>query len=531
MAAAPHRATSIKLDQPVVTAEPEPGADPEVVPADADSPSPAPARAPSVELDKPVIAEPSPETTPEPAAPVQAATEQAAPEEAGPETASPDPAAPEQPAPEQPAPATADPALATAAQAPDPQDPLTVVAVEEAPADTAEEPAPAEEPQATEDPALLILGTEVPRSTATRLSWSPSQSLDGIATPTPVLIVNGAEPGPVLCLTGAIHGDELNGIEIVRRALYNLDPESLSGTVIGVPIVNLQGFHRSSRYLADRRDLNRYFPGYPEGSSASRIAYSFFEEVIRHCDALVDLHTGSFHRTNMPQLRGDLRDPRVRELTEGFGNTVVLQSRGASGTLRRAAVNAGIPAVTLEAGGSMRLQQSAVNHGVNGITTLMNKLGMIKRFKLWGDPEPIYHRSLWVRAEQGGILLGHARLGDNVSEGDLLGSVTDPITNISTNIFAPRDARVIGMAVNQVVLPGYAAFHLAFATPKAEVEKMAEDPLQFIEPAGQRVGEAAVPVAETTPSEFPEPSLDEDPDAPQSTEEPMIAADLDDYDE
>ncbi len=400
-------------------------------------------------------------------------------------------------------------------------EPLAPVQAEQ-PADPQEVASPEEQDPAETQPApLVILGTEVPRGTSTRLSWSPDQTLEGIATPTPVLIVNGAEPGPVLCLTAALHGDELNGIEIVRRVLYNLDPEDLSGAVIGVPIVNLQGFHRSSRYLSDRRDLNRYFPGHPAGSSASRIAYSFFEEVIRHCDALVDLHTGSFHRTNLPQLRGDLRNPKVRELTEGFGNTVVMQSRGASGTLRRAAVNAGIPAVTLEAGESMRLQERAVEHGVNGITTLMNKLDMIERFKLWGDPEPVYHRSLWVRADQGGILFGRARLGDSVKEGEKLGVVTDPITNISSEIRSPRDGRIIGMALNQVVLPGYAAFHIAFATPKAEVEKLAADELQFIETSARRWGEAPASTPDddlALPEEdFPAAEL-EDPDASDSND-------------
>lgn len=318
---------------------------------------------------------------------------------------------------------------------------------------------------------LVILQTEVPPSTSTRLSWSPSQSMDGIAVPTPVLVVNGAKPGPLLCLTAAIHGDELNGIEIVRRVMYNLEPKSLAGTVIGVPIVNLQGFHRRSRYLTDRRDLNRYFPGNPTGSSASRIAYSFFEEIIRHCDALVDLHTGSFDRTNMPQLRADLRDPKVMKLTEGFGATVVLQSGGTDGTLRSAAVDAGIPAVTLEAGESMRLQEEAVAHGVNGLTTLMSKMGMIDRFSFWGDPEPVYSQATWVRADQGGILFSNVALGDRVAQGDLLGEVTDPITNIKKGILSPHRGRVIGMALNQVVLPGFAAFHIAIAAPKELIKE------------------------------------------------------------
>lgn len=349
---------------------------------------------------------------------------------------------------------------------------------EVSPLDTAAaEPPPVEEGSeaGTEETAdyepLVILGKEVPPSTATRLSWTPSQSLEGIATPTPVLIVNGARKGPTLCLTAAIHGDELNGIEIVRRVLYNLEPEALVGTVIGVPIVNLQGFVRSSRYLTDRRDLNRFFPGNPDGSSASRIAYSFFEEVIRRCDALVDLHTGSFHRTNMPQLRADLQIPEVVQLTQGFGATVVLHSEGAAGTLRGAAVAAGIPAVTLEAGESMRVQEAAVEHGVNGLTTLMSKMGMVKRFSFWGTPEPVYHSSFWVRADQGGILFSSVDLADRVEKGDLLGEVTDPITNIKSAILSPFDGRVIGMALNQVVLPGFASFHIAIAAPPELVEE------------------------------------------------------------
>ena len=307
---------------------------------------------------------------------------------------------------------------------------------------------------------LILLNTEVLPSTTTRLSWSPTESFEMISTPTPVLIAHGAKPGPVLCLTAALHGDELNGIEIVRRVLYNLDPAELAGTVIGVPIVNLQGFRRGSRYLVDRRDLNRYFPGNPRGSSASRLAHSFFTEVISHCDALVDLHTGSFYRTNLPQLRADVRNPKVVKLTEGFGATMVLQSAGASGTLRRAAVEAGIPAVTLEAGESMRLQEKAVAHGVKGIHTLMNQMDMIESFSLWGDPQPVYYNSVWVRAERGGILFSNVSLGDRVSVGSLLGEVRDPITNTQTQIFSPKGGRIIGMAVNQVVQPGFAAFHV-----------------------------------------------------------------------
>ncbi len=307
---------------------------------------------------------------------------------------------------------------------------------------------------------LLLLGAKVPPATSTRLAWSPSQSFEGIAVPTPVLVVNGANSGPVLCLTAAIHGDELNGIEIVRRVLYNLDPQELSGAVIGVPIANLQGFRRNSRYLTDRRDLNRFFPGNPTGSSASRIAHSFFNDVVRHCDALVDLHTGSFHRTNLLQLRADLGDPAILELTHGFGSTVVLQSEGAPGTLRRAAAEIGIPAVTLEAGAPLRLDEEGVQQGVAGIETLLSHMNMMKGPRFWGNPEPVYYESRWVRADQGGILLSSVSLGEEVDRGELLGTVTDPITNVRVEILSPLAGRVLGMALNQVVLPGFAAYHI-----------------------------------------------------------------------
>lgn len=331
------------------------------------------------------------------------------------------------------------------------------------------------------DKPFLLLGAEVSPGTSTRLSWSPSQSFQGIAVPTPVLVVNGVKPGPVLCLTAAVHGDELNGIEMVRRVLYNLEVKALSGTVIGVPIVNLQGFRRSSRYLSDRRDLNRFFPGDPKGSSASRIAYSFFHEIISHCNALVDLHTGSFHRTNLPQLRADLSNPDVVDITQGFGATVILQSDGAKGTLRRAAIDAGIPAVTLEAGEPMRLQEDQVSHGVKGIQTLMNKLGMYDYSSFWGDPEPVYYKSKWVRADQGGILFSQVNLGEKVKPGESLGTITDPITNVRSELVSPYQGRVIGMALNQVVMPGFAAFHIGIKSTEKEITQtggdMNEDPI------------------------------------------------------
>jgi len=312
-----------------------------------------------------------------------------------------------------------------------------------------------------------------PPGELTRVTWRAGESTYGAPITTPVLVAQGREPGPVLCLTAAIHGDELNGIETVRRLMYSVDPEKLAGRIVGVPIVNLQGFERHSRYLPDRRDLNRFFPGNPTGSAASRMAHSFFQQVIMGCDALVDLHTGSFHRTNLPQLRADLNVESVVALTQGFESTVVLHSEGGEGTLRRAAVDAGIPAVTLEAGEPLRVDDDAVEHSVKALLSLLDQLDMYGKRGLWGRPQPRYYQSVWVRADKGGMLLGEVKLGRRVATGDVLGTVTDPITNERQIIRSPYDGRVIGMALNQFVMPGYAAFHLG--TDPASLDDLPDD--------------------------------------------------------
>ena len=319
---------------------------------------------------------------------------------------------------------------------------------------------------------LTILDTEVEPGTTARLSWSATELFEGVPVSTPVLVVNGAQPGPTICLAAAVHGDELNGIEIVRRVVHDVDPEKLSGAIIGVPIVNVQGFRRGSRYLPDRRDLNRFFPGNPNGSAAARIAYSFFENVIAHCDGLIDVHTGSMSRSNLPQIRADLRDPEVVALTQGFGSMVILHSEPNAGMLRFAATEAGVPTVTLEAGGPMELELAEVKRGVKGVESLLTSLGMVKKAWLFGgDPEPIYYSSSWVRSNNGGILLTEVSLGSSVREGDLLGIITDPMNNAQIEVLSPYAGRIIGMSRNQVVMPGDAAFHIGRqAEDAADVE-------------------------------------------------------------
>lgn len=328
---------------------------------------------------------------------------------------------------------------------------------------------------------LDILGQRIAPGSAERLSWSATELFEGVPVSTPVLVVNGSRPGPTLCLTAAIHGDELNGIEIVRRVMHDIEPEKLSGAVIGVPIVNVQSFRRGSRYLPDRRDLNRYFPGNPTGSAASRVAHSFFTEVVAQCDSLVDLHTGSLERANLPQLRADLRDPEVLELAQGFGSIVVLHSPPIPGSLRHSATMIGIPTVTVEAGGPSQLDIEEVQHGVKGVETLLSSLGMVKRMRWWGDPEPVYYRSSWVRADNGGILLSDVSLGSSVREGQILGLVIDPMSNARVEVLSPYSGRVIGMVRNGVVMPGDAAFHIGIQTDEVDAAEAPVDVAQQTE--------------------------------------------------
>ena len=326
------------------------------------------------------------------------------------------------------------------------------------------------------DRNLHILGATIAPGESRRLHWLAGETFYGDTLNTPIHIIHGDTPGRTLCLTAGIHGDELNGVEIVLSLMDSIGSRDLSGTIIGVPVVNLLGFTRGTRYLPDRRDLNRYFPGNPKGSSAARIAYSFFEEIIRHCDLLVDLHTGSLHRTNLPQLRADLDDPTVLEFTRHFGATAVLHSRNIRGNLRSAALRAGIPAVTFELGEPGSMQQEHIEYGIKAIETLLDKLDMRKRRLFWTEPQPVYYGSRWIRVNNGGLLRSAVKVGAKVKQGALLGTIVNPLTSDVTSILSPYNGRVLGMALNQFMLPGYAAFHIGIIADEKEL--FMEPPLQ-----------------------------------------------------
>jgi predicted deacylase len=302
-----------------------------------------------------------------------------------------------------------------------------------------------------------ILGTQVGGGERRDLALPVGESFTGSELAMGVVVVHGPHPGPVLCLTAGVHGDEVNGIEVVRRLLADLDPARVSGTVVGVPIVNPHGFRRGSRYAPDRRDLNRHFPGRRYGSAASRIAHALFEQVVRRCDHLLDFHTGSLERTNYPHARGDLEVPGVAELVLSLDGWLVLQHQGRPGTLRRAATDAGIATLTFEVGGPVRLDEEAVRQTLEAVRR-MPGLGATRARRA---PVEVYGRSRWVRVDDGGLLLTRVTPGDRIKKDQILGVVVDPIASQESVVRAPAPGRLIGMAWSQVVIPGFAAFNLA----------------------------------------------------------------------
>jgi hypothetical protein len=261
-----------------------------------------------------------------------------------------------------------------------------------------------------------------------------------------------------------VHGDELNGVEVARRAVAQTDSERLRGTLIAFPAINATGVRTGSRYLTDRRDLNRAFPGRAGGSVAALIAHAVFTELIRHCDALVDLHTASNNRANLPQIRADLADPDIRELAFHFGLGIVVGGAGPDGSLRREVANGGVPAIIYEAGEPYRFQEDEIARGVQGVENVMAYLDMTAKADRKIPEARIYEKSRWVRAAagKGGFFFPTARLGDFVRTGDSLGRVVDPFTDEAFEISSPVTGEIVGMAVPQPVLSGYALFHIAW---------------------------------------------------------------------
>jgi len=279
----------------------------------------------------------------------------------------------------------------------------------------------------------------------------------------PVEVLRGKRPGPTLFVCAAIHGDEVNGVEILRRLLRHRRLRNLRGTLIAVPIVNVFGFVGRSRYLPDRRDLNRCFPGTERGSLASRMARIFMEQVVAKATHGLDLHTGSQHRTNLPQVRVSPTDEVAHQLARAFGAPVVMESSLRDGSLRAAVAEAGLPVLVYEAGEALRFDEWAIRPGLRGILRIMEALEMLPPSrKRKAPPPPLWSRaSKWVRAPISGILRPVRRLGDWVEPGDLLATLGDPLGREEVEVQSPLAGLVVGRTNLPALNEGDALYHLA----------------------------------------------------------------------
>ncbi|SON48354.1 succinylglutamate desuccinylase/aspartoacylase family protein [Vibrio tapetis] len=295
----------------------------------------------------------------------------------------------------------------------------------------------------------------------------------------PIEVINGKYAGPVVMVNAAIHGDELNGVEIVRQLSQSIDANKLRGTVIAVPIVNVFGFIHKSRYLPDRRDLNRCFPGSDKGSLASRMASAFFDNVALRCNYILDLHTGAIHRTNLPQIRANLSNPETLRIAKAFNTPVIVDAPLRDGSLRSEAELVGIPTLTYEAGEALRFEPISITAGLLGIKRVMQAVGMLRPSRK-AYPEPIIANSTsWIRANSDGILRTVVTLGEKVVEGQTLAYISSPLGETETQIVAHKDGIVIGQQTLPLVNEGDAVFHLAYFGNKTDAAVQTLD--QYIE--------------------------------------------------
>ena len=307
----------------------------------------------------------------------------------------------------------------------------------------------------------------------------------------PVEVIHGRWQGPVLLVCAGIHGDELNGIEIIRRLRTLTSLDRLRGTLVLVPVVNLFGFLNQSRYLPDRRDLNRSFPGSERGSVAARTANLFFQSVVARCTHVIDLHTAAVNRENLPQIRAAIDQPGVEEMARGFAIPVIVNSGLIARSLRAEAGRIGIPVITYEAGEALRLDEKAIVSGVRGVVNVMRTLDMLpsRRSRAARAAPYVANTTSWFRSPADGLFRPLARLGTQIEKGATLGVVWGPFSSDDTVLAAPFEGIVICVSRLPLVNEGDALFHLARFRQGSEVEgeiashesDIAEDPLFDIE--------------------------------------------------
>lgn len=300
-------------------------------------------------------------------------------------------------------------------------------------------------------------------------------------------VIHGKKPGPTLFVSAAIHGDEIIGVEIIRRISRMKVLSRVAGTLILIPIVNGYGFLGMSRYLPDRRDLNRVFPGSKGGSPAGQLAHTFMTEIVEKSEFGIDLHSGAIHRENLPQIRADLDDPIVKDMAKAFGASVMLNSNLRDGSLREAAQAIGCSMLLYEAGEALRFNETAIRIGVKGVLSVIRHVGMLPKLKPRKSTlEPVQPASShWLRAPMSGLMRAAYSLGDVVEKGTVIASVAGPLGEVEEDVIAKYSGVIIGRTNLPIVNRGDALFHVARVddledaetTIESRVESADSDPL------------------------------------------------------
>jgi predicted deacylase len=314
-------------------------------------------------------------------------------------------------------------------------------------------------------PAFKIGGEEIAPGTRRSVELHVSVLSNQTPMSLPVQVVHGQAPGPCLFISGVVHGDEVMGVEVVRRVLSHPAMTGLSGTLLAVPIVNAYGLISHSRYMPDRRDLNRSFPGSDHGSLASILADLLMREVVLRCAYGIDIHSAALHRTNLPQIRISPGDDDLVMLAQAFGAPVVLVSKLREGTLRHSALGRGVKVLVYEGGEALRFDEEAIKAAVNGIFGVMHKIGMIEEpVAATALRQPtVSTSSYWLRAPEGGIFRSEHRIGHWVAGAERIGVISDPLGRLETPVVAGQGGIIIGQSHLPVVNRGDALFHIARA--------------------------------------------------------------------
>ncbi|MBU6338486.1 MAG: succinylglutamate desuccinylase/aspartoacylase family protein [Rickettsiales bacterium] len=310
---------------------------------------------------------------------------------------------------------------------------------------------------------FIIDNIEIKHGERKRINIDVGAIYDFTDVKIPLEVVRGKKDGPTLFISSTIHGDEINGIEIVKRVLKSPAIKNICGTLIAIPIVNIFGFNDRSRYLPDRRDLNRCFPGLKNGSMTSQIAYKFMNEVVMKSDYGIDLHTGAFHRDNYPQIRANLNDFTTLNLAKAFGAPVIINSNLRDGSLREAVSRRNIPMLLYEGGEALRFDETVIKIGVAGILNFMREIGMIESevCEVFKKKTFIANSSYWVRASRSGIHTPRQKLGTIVKKGEILGEISNPFGDHKCLVRANAGGVIIGTSKLPMTNQGDALFHIA----------------------------------------------------------------------